>query len=189
MRKVMLLAAGALALGAASSAGAGGGVVASASGGYGYHRHGGGELLRRPPVHVERPAARRRQRARPVQLHAGPRRRRAVGERLAHVRDDHRQPGLGRRDHRGELARVARRPRHVVPGAGQRRGCERSARHVVDARRRRAGHGARSTATTTPSCCSRSSSSAATCRCGRASSCGARGSDPASRPRGAGTPA
>ena len=36
MRKVMLLAAGVLALGAASSAGAEGGVVASASGGYGY---------------------------------------------------------------------------------------------------------------------------------------------------------
>ncbi len=36
VRKVMLLAAGVLALGAASSAGAEGGVVASASGGYGY---------------------------------------------------------------------------------------------------------------------------------------------------------
>ena len=45
MRKVMWLAAAALALGAASSAGAGGGVIASASGGYGTTGTAAGSFL------------------------------------------------------------------------------------------------------------------------------------------------
>ncbi len=45
MRKVLLLAAGALALGAASSAGAEGGAVASASGGYGFSGTAAGSVL------------------------------------------------------------------------------------------------------------------------------------------------
>ena len=45
VRKIMLLAAGALALGAASSAGAEGGVVASASGGYGFSGTAAGSVF------------------------------------------------------------------------------------------------------------------------------------------------
>ena len=127
-------------------------------------RRGGRQLVRHRPVHVERPDQGGRQRQGPVRLHAGTRRRRTVGERPADLRVHRGRPRLGRRRDRGELAREPRRSRDVVPGAGQRRGLERAAGHVVDPRRGRcAGRTAVLRSTIRP-CASRSSSARGTCR-------------------------
>ena len=99
------------------------------------------QLLRDPSVHVARAGSGRRERHRKVRLHAGSGQRRAPGERVAALRSHRRHPGLGRWAHRGELPGVARRPRHVVPGAGQRRGSKSFARHVLDDRRGRSRNG------------------------------------------------
>ena len=127
-RNMLVAVVGAIALAAASSAGAGSnGVVASANGGYGFSGSAAGSVF---VIH-------------PFTWHVQIRADGSVSGTYDYtqVRDGVElevsgslhcavilgQPGLGRRAHRGELAGVARRARHVVPGAGQRRGRERFA--------------------------------------------------------------
>ena len=133
------------------------------------HRNGGGQLLRRRAVHVERADPRRRKRARAfnyTQVRDGVA---AHREGLADVRVDRGRPRVGRRHDRVELAREPRRAGHVVPGARLRRGRRCAAGHVVDARRGTRRGRRCSTASTIRPSGSRSSSSRGTCRCGAAS--------------------
>ena len=118
----------------ASAIAGGNGVVASANGDYGFTGQAAGSTFVIGPftwnVQVKADGSIEGL----VQLHPGARRRRALGERHAHVRVLRGRPRVGRRGHRGELAGEPRRSRHVVPGSRLRRGRERAARHVVDAR-------------------------------------------------------